>query len=288
MSDTEGKQSFNVFHSLCSSTQRGSIWLWALRGLWLWFIWGAHVGVSRCTHQTVHQVVQTAERKRQSAEECKTWVHIRKKGIHPTQPSETLTLPLLLSKALCSQRDSQRAPCSDLDGSQWGSRPAREELRILSDAAWSQPRPQTGGNHPYRSQGFFISCLFTRNLLTGQTNVKEQDLQPASVLSLLIIMSIQNSFARTSPGNIMCCLSVCLFVCVCMYVYLNSEQENLWFEESKLAVDIYFHFYFQIIICSFALNKLNRSLCDHSQHSASLTASDVGWAELLLINADSV
>lgn len=89
--------------------------------------------------------------KRESTSE-KKWIFE-----HTTQPSKTLTLPLLLSKALCSQRDSQRAPDSDLDGSQWGSRPAREELGILSDAAGSQPRSQTGGNHPHRSQAFFIS-----------------------------------------------------------------------------------------------------------------------------------
>lgn len=55
-------------------TQCGSIWLWALRWLWLWFIWGAHVGVSGRAHPTSHQVVQTPEGKRQGVQECKTWV----------------------------------------------------------------------------------------------------------------------------------------------------------------------------------------------------------------------
>lgn len=55
------------------------------------------------------------------------------------------------SEALCAERDSQRAPGSDLDGSQRRPRPVREERRILPVAAGSPARPQTGGDDPHRS-----------------------------------------------------------------------------------------------------------------------------------------
>lgn len=65
--------------------------------------------------------------------------------------------PLLYSKALRPEGDSQWAPGSDLDGNQRGSGPAGEEPGPLPVPAQSPARPQTGGDHQHRwDPGLFI------------------------------------------------------------------------------------------------------------------------------------
>lgn len=144
---------FEVVCNFVHFSQSGSVWLQAVRGLWLWVIWGAHVWVSSCAHPTSHQVVQTTEGQKQGAEEYEMWVWkqntLTQFIVHKCELN--INTPLCSSKALRTQRNSQWASGSDLDGSQWGSRSIGEEPRALPVPAGSWARPQTCGDHQDRS-----------------------------------------------------------------------------------------------------------------------------------------